>query len=301
MATISDRLPHVPADIPGHRRSFALLSSAKASEVTRAVIFVHGFMGMARSTWSNFLALIDDDTTASRWWETSDLYFYQYFWDSIFRQVAVNAVDLQPFVEAIFPQPNREIFTAHGISLRETFEYQELFLVGHSEGGLLIRKLILNAATNDTQVQEFVFDQAVRSTCREPEALGILKAQLRLFAPAIGGAAISGVLGVVCNLSIVSVTLPFAAAKIAMRPESTSVTNARTDTLFYAGKLKMPCFRAHILWAKKDHVILSERYTGDVQCSNLRYPTNHVNVCKPNQHYLVPIQFVEQGVVNGKC
>lgn len=69
------RFPHVWSTIPGFKRSIAYLSSANASEVDRAIIFIHGFSGSARATWSDFLSLVDDKQV-SRWWETSDLYFF---------------------------------------------------------------------------------------------------------------------------------------------------------------------------------------------------------------------------------
>src|SRR5262245_48170101 len=111
------RFPHVHSRIPGYPRSVALLSAANQPDVTGAVIFVHGFSGAARSTWTDFFSLIDDPQT-NAWWETRDIYFYHYWWNSVFQQVPMNAFDLRRFVKAIFPSPPRELFEAAEVSLR---------------------------------------------------------------------------------------------------------------------------------------------------------------------------------------
>ncbi len=150
------RLRHVWTPIPDYKQSFALLSSADASDIQRAVVFVHGFSGKAASTWIDFLSLVDDDSFASRWWETADLFFYHYYWDSIFQRIGYNSDKLFDFLERVFPAPPRELFETAEISLRPAFQYNELMLVGHSEGGLLLRKVILEAANRDSRLEAYL-------------------------------------------------------------------------------------------------------------------------------------------------
>ena len=71
----------------------------------RAVVFVHGFNGSARGTWTDFLSLVDDSQACGSWWEAADLYFYHYEWDSVFRQLTNNALKIFKFIEEIFPEP----------------------------------------------------------------------------------------------------------------------------------------------------------------------------------------------------
>jgi len=78
------RYPHLRADVPDHPNSFALLSTASAKDVKRAVFFVHGYIGGARSTWADFVSLVDDDWYSTNWRQSADLFFYEYFWSSVF-------------------------------------------------------------------------------------------------------------------------------------------------------------------------------------------------------------------------
>ena len=135
--------------------------------------------------------------------KTIDLYFFDYHWASIPRQVSENTRILRDFVETIWPNPQRPLQTFFGELKRGDFSYEELTFVGHSEGGLLVRKLILNAAKIDERLEKYKFE-ANKIASVEPPPEGILKAELRLFAQAIAGESLSGILGVIATLPIVS-------------------------------------------------------------------------------------------------
>jgi pimeloyl-ACP methyl ester carboxylesterase len=290
---------HLRSDIPGFKDSFALISTAKAAEVDRAVVFVHGFNGSARATWADFISLIDTIDPRS-WWDRSDIYFFHYRWASIFRQVSRNALSLLSFLETIFPQPPPEVFRSPDVSLRPQHKYKYLTLVGHSEGGLLSRKVILEVAGNDDRLETYR-RSPTRVNDPEPQPEGIEVADLRLFAPAIAGEALTGILGIISGSSIVAPLLKVSAAKTSMASPSSPIVTTRQNTEYYSEFLSMPCFRAHILWADNDEVVLSEKYLRDKSCKNLRPLTDHSSVCKPSLLYLLPVHFVEKGVVDGKC
>src|SRR6476660_8696027 len=104
MPPLPPRFGHRRSLIPGYPKSVALLSIANQQDVTGAVVFVHGYSGAARNTWTDFISLIDDPQT-SEWWITRDVYFYNYTWNSVFRDISSNADALLVFLRTVFPQP----------------------------------------------------------------------------------------------------------------------------------------------------------------------------------------------------
>jgi len=296
----TERIGHILLPFPGFDKSFALLSEAKADYVNRAVIFVHGFSGSARGTFTDFLSLVDSDLAATRWWETADLFFYHYQWDSIFRKVSENRIGVTNFIESIVPSPPKALFNVAGNDIRASILYEEVFLVGHSEGGLILRSIILDAADADERLEDFKLNR-IYKPMNEPEPIGLEIARLRLFAPAIGGESVSGLLGIICNLPFISVIPAAAGAKTTMQPQSTTVAATRSGTEQYSDYLKMPCFRAHILWASKDHIVTPEKYRRDIEYKQSPADTTHTSVCKPTGSYILPISFVENGATSGKA
>ncbi|HEX7359596.1 MAG TPA: hypothetical protein VF283_03805 [Bryobacteraceae bacterium] len=295
------RRGHVFASVPGWKRSFALLSEAAADEVTRAVVFVHGYSGKARSTWTDFLSLVDDDRIAGLWWETSDLFFYDYFWRSMFRRVGENALDLFHFVHDVFPKPPQALFDGGGTSIRRDFSYRELTLVGHSEGGVLIRKIILHAADRNAPLVAWRRTPEASRPAVLPKPDGILVANVRLFAPALGGEALAGMMGVIASLPIISSALHASAAKLDLAPGATAITSARRYTDEWSKAVDLECFKAHIVWAAHDFVVDPEKYLDDLQCTRSPKGTDHASVCKPTRQYPFPVTFVERGVEYDKC
>jgi len=186
------------------------------------------------------------------------------------------------------------------MSLRPGFEYKELTLVGHSEGGLIVRKVILDVADADMRLDLYLRNRLV-TPMKEPDPEGIEVAKLRLFAPALGGEAMTGLAGIITHSAIIAPFLHASPAKSGLSETSSSVTTPRSSTDRYTDHLAMECFRAHILWADNDAIVNGERYRRDPECSNYPPGTNHVTVCKPNRSYQRPLTFVEKGVVNGKC
>ncbi|MGA8491931.1 MAG: hypothetical protein WB711_16005, partial [Terriglobales bacterium] len=162
---------------------------ATGVEASVAVIFVHGFYGHPEKTWLQFQTLMDGVESSGMfpWWRTYDSYFYSY--DSK-RQIGSNTSDLLDFIDAVFPSPSWNKIGANGIE-DLVRRYDSLVLVGHSEGGVLIRSAILR------RIQ--INDQAGDAPLPYD---GILDAHLRLFAPALWGALISGWKGVLLRSPI---------------------------------------------------------------------------------------------------
>ena len=296
---MSDRANHSYVMLAKHRKSFALLSECDPDTVGRATIFVHGFNGSADKTWTDFLSLVDKEEASSQWWERSDLYFLDYQWASVFSQPVKNTLNLYSFIRQIFPRPSKALPAANPFR-DANFQYHELVLVGHSQGGLLIRKAILEAAQKDKRIGDFMRESRYRKV-PEPECSGLLSAKLRLFAPALGGEMLSGLFGIACSLPVVADFLAVSAARKGMNPVSASVTETRRQTDRYAELLTLEGFRAHIVWAEKDQIVNEEKYVEDLQCPNFPPGSNHSSLCKPSLSYTLPLNFVEKGVDGDEC
>jgi hypothetical protein len=180
------------------------------------------------------------------------------------------------------------------------FRYRELVLVGHSEGGLLLRKAVLEAAQREPTLQAFLEENRDRNAA-PPLPSGMLMARMRLFAPALGGEMLTGLWGIAASLPVISNVLVSSAAKRGMSPSSAAVTEARRQTDRYAANVLFDCFRAHILWAEHDLFIIGEKYERDKQSLNFPTGTTHASICKPTPKYLLPLGFVELGVEHRAC
>src|SRR5467141_1852685 len=128
--------------------SYALISDAV--DVDTAVIFVHGFLGTPEGTWLNFPDAIcsQRDPNYLRW-SKCDVFFFSY--RSFRDDITESAQALLKFIRAVFPQPSDSIFkipqrVAGVRALLDVTKgkptYKELVLVGHSEGGIVIRRAV---------------------------------------------------------------------------------------------------------------------------------------------------------------
>jgi hypothetical protein len=124
-----------PKFIDGFGKSHAMLSSATG--VDTAVNLVHGFGGKPTSTWRDFHGLVDEYSPSYTWWATSDMFFYAY--ESLHTPIRRNADLLGDFVELVWGGTWQTNGSCPGSK-----KYKDLILVGHSEGGVIIRRLILN-------------------------------------------------------------------------------------------------------------------------------------------------------------
>ena len=283
---------HFYARIAGHDGACALLTDR--AEMDTAIVFVHGFGGDPTKTWLNFQALVDCSTINPQLWSRSDLYYYRY--SSVLQHIYQNGELLLDFLEVIFPKPAATTLTMARDTVRDGRFYQgtpkpvepprsysELVLVGHSEGGLIIRNAVLTAAKRMGDAQ---LDRVKSSS-----ATSIVRAHVRLFAPALLGARISGPLG--------SLFEGFEFRKIASlsRAYSDMTSEAKLDevksgTEKYAEKWpSLQGFRARVLWGEKDSIVTPGEFSVDVP-DRPAWGRNHETVCKPTHDYLRPLEFV---------
>jgi pimeloyl-ACP methyl ester carboxylesterase len=171
------------------QNSYALISPL--SNVKCAIVFVHGFGGDSHGTWNEFPLMVDDFRPCASYYLDCDLFFFQYYsrseWINASTSRFLNFIDevvLKPdsphfYERSSFVQLNQNIELRSeqrpDISvLSEPRHYEILVLVGHSEGGVVIRNAVLGRFKNSGLFSRFNYTRRL-----------LLSAHLSLFAPAI--------------------------------------------------------------------------------------------------------------------
>lgn len=246
----------------------------------RLVVFVHGFRGRATSTWNKF----PQSGQVGKWWQESDMLFVGY--ESMRENISSVADRLNTRLPHFYPTPFAPAMTVEGIPARDDISspYEELILVGHSLGGLIIRIALADAA------QQWVNSQG---TIRPP----LLSGQTRLFSPASGGFQPAGLLRLFmagAMWEVIEMYLRTSSAYTELQPESPTIvdTKKRTESLFE--KTGFSALQASILWANPDNVVRAAWYATD-RFRDSADGQSHSTVCKPKAEYLRPWQFVEVG------
>lgn len=258
----------------GFGRSFALLSSSVGA--SRAAVFVHGFGGSAHKTWREFgLREADAD-----WAATTDLYFFSY--DSLSAEITASAERLNLFLDAIYPDPTPAFQEALDGALTRSAPYSALTLIGHSLGGVLLRAAMLERVKRARECGETMLE---------------IEGRLRLFAPALAGARLAGLLSLgmrVKGLGSAARALVTASSSFnELQPGSHLISMLCNQTESFAD-LYPNCraLRAQIVWAETDRVAISLGYRCDLTHSRPA-GTRHTTVCKPTASYTAPLLFVE--------
>lgn len=309
--------------IPGPDFKGTYILATDQLPATSAVLFVHGFLGDAHETWVDFHGRIDEENC----WDQTDFYFFQYrsFRDSVNRS-ADRLLDLVALLEkpptAWFAVP--ETRQLGPIDIRdEGTQYQDLVLVGHSLGGVVLREAILRLARiyekklkqlqargtpspqlmDDGERQEdYLHDiAALRGAVTPPDPPLLLKASLRLFAPAIGGARLAGLKGVALRLGGLS---GLAQASLGGSPSYAELQwsqgllpelKQETEDLGRRFPL-LRALRADVLWGEVDDIVVEREYSIDERQGSMK-GKDHVSVCKPTTDYRQPLDLVSRGEV----
>lgn len=196
-------------------------------------VFVHGFGGSPLGTWEDVYL----DMLGHNAWMATDAVFFNY--DS-FRESATSAASkLRQLIESLFP-----VNSVWG------GEYENLILVGHSLGGVVIRRCITFNERSTSPVQ------------------GLRDARLRLLSPAIGGVRLAGWKALIKELPIIStllsIPLKSTPAFTELQPESRLLGDLARHTERFADQLPgQACFRANIAWAVDENVVLETEYFFD--------------------------------------
>ena len=174
----------------------------------------------------------------------------------------------------MFPDPSRLLqdLWPGGADFRHN-PYKKLTLVGHSEGGVVIR---------------LALRELERSTLHDPP-----KCDLVLFAPAIGGVNIPGWRGFAEG--VLGWLFHWSGAYSDLTGDSPLLANLRAETQRLAAE-ESPAdpqspWRSLNIWAERDGVVIRDNYSCDLYKD---YPgTDHVTVCKPTKLRPLPLEIVK--------
>jgi hypothetical protein len=278
---------HFAFSLLNSRGSYALISDREDSD--KAAIFVHGFMGGPASTWVDFQGLVDSGLSGiPSWWQTTDMYFYTY--KSVDGALEFNTSDLKRFVSQIFPAVSAHVFhkirkdsfkkSAPYAFPDNTRSYRKLIFVGHSEGAVIIRKVIINVVRELEESDEV---QHIEDT-------GVLASTLNLFSPAILGFKPSGGLSLLLGLDIPNARSALRAHN-ELQPDSPLLTDLKEATFLLADRYKnIPALRARIGFGRDERIVHIGKYLMDPDIRELT--GTHTSVCKPFSTFLEPFEFV---------
>lgn len=229
------------------------------------IVFVHGFAGDPSKTWRGFPRVIDSDKAYS----DADALFLAY--DSIRSSVRVAAEELLRTIERVYPR-HQGIF---GSSVDLERDYRSLVLVGHSLGGVVIRRAVALS----------------RKAPQNSPVSDLTKADLRLLAPALGGARPAGLLGVAKNagalFSAVLAVSGFSPSYNELTGDGDSLLSLRQQTESWADR--EPGFdatKARVWWAARDNVVTEVEYLHDTVYPSLP-GSDHTSISKPTLHTAV--------------
>jgi pimeloyl-ACP methyl ester carboxylesterase len=287
---------HVP-DLKRHvsyvtDKSYGLLTGE--SEARHVAIFVHGFGGHPFKTWSQVQELIAADDR----WKGTDIYFIGY--DSIRDEVRLSATYLVRIIRQLCPEPPAGIFSVRARErtshLRaDITKYESIDLIGHSLGGVVLRVAVLELLGQGLAAADSDEASEMPSSYFLP-----CNARMRLFAPAQGGARISGLKGMVRHVvgfqTLVDLFRGRSPSFQELEPGSQLLDALREDTNYYADLYpNLRSFRARICWAHHDDIVTSLPFRHDV--SYTMRDTDHLSVCKPSRDFLAPFTFVYAGAL----
>lgn len=260
------------------------------------VVFVHGFLGDPRGTWTHFESLIQEDPDLNE----TDICFYAY---RSRHQVPVLAGDFLDFLlntltvglsvpeKVRMPSGNPNLFRTPARNPSRDEPYENVILVGHSTGALVIREAVrqnMITSINETKGAKPV----------DPWQRAIVNSQLRFFAPAHVGVMSSGKLGLARSLPIISrfTNAYFLSNPLYQNlvPTSPTIKSLQEETEKLWDKYYLPCFRAISLFGEKEEIVFIGKYAHDEE--NLREDGHHhTSICKPTPKFLKPLEFVKHG------
>jgi pimeloyl-ACP methyl ester carboxylesterase len=265
--------------------------------VDTALVFVHGFAGNAVTTWVDFHAQINGTTFASDF-AHCDLFFYEY--DSTGNTVEQSTLHLGRFVDDIVanvtPRTFRMWLSDAGDAIKGTNPrvldalsrgYERIIFVAHSLGGVVVRRLVLNAAEGS--------QHWTRAHSR------ITGSRLILFAPAHFGFRHDLLANLVISSSPV---LQIAAAAFLLTrgkvypdvvQSSETLRGLRTDSESLFSRQKTPAaLQAYVYWGVDEQVVIPGKYEQDSQRKEPN--VDHVRVCKPTADFDLPAKWVRDGL-----
>lgn len=220
------------------------------------------------------------------------MFFYSY--ESLHTPLRRNAELLEDFVESVWHDKWQGTGSSEGNQ-----KYKDLILAGHSEGGVVIRRLILDryqaikltVETANPGIDAVAMKAALKSSL---DSDFVLASYLRLFAPACMGTNFSSWIGFLSSFSF------FVSAITA----SSLVRNELVAESPVLDKLKLGTEQAHTefgeirslytrpMFGVPDQVVYSESYQGEKLLWDKGY--DHFPVCKPDYTHKRALEFIRK-------
>jgi pimeloyl-ACP methyl ester carboxylesterase len=238
-----------------------------------AVIFVHGLMGEAVGTWSNFEGLLLRSSKC----QGCDLIFYKY--NSIEAQTHSSSALLYEYLDELLTTPavivNKDAIL--GERRATDFKYKKVILVAHSLGSIICRQALLEANTAKDDWRGCI--------------------ELVLFAPAHLGA--TDIEDLVTEIaSIFSAKWVVSGAKVRwpvlkdLRKGSDLLNKLASGTREAIEGGKADFLRAKkVVFGEFDRVVVIDNFCGDARLKVFA-GKGHRSVCKPNDTFLDPVKAV---------
>ena len=179
-------------------------------------------------------------------------------------------------MDSVFPSISQSVGTLLGFQ----YKYSHLVLVGHSEGGVVIRAVIAYAGS-----------RWLKGGNRSPA----LDARLSLFAPAHMGFVPTSWLGALVSITGISqlanIAIGFSTPATEMHDKTVLLQLQNTTYELWREHKDVPAFSAHVLFGSNEHVVLRGYYLQDCR-HQPEQGKSHTAVCKPSSSYPRPLGFV---------
>lgn len=282
--------------IPKNDRSYCCLSRVRQADT--AIVFVHGFLGNGIDTWQHFPALVDELSEGVAWWANADLYFWTY--PSAEQTVNQSAFQLREFLVQILPVPSTQLFALAGAPvptdqeyLRQPAEYRHLVLVGHSQGGVVIRQLVVDT------IKQWEFDGTPALSQQDQSTFTglIVNGEVHLFSPPLHGATFSGLPAIIYEIPVTRwlfevMLKAYSPSYGQLKSESAPLKALEEATSRFYSLYKFPALSARIYYAENDQVVSDVVYGVDPPATYIPQQT-HASVCKPRPGYFRPLELIQ--------
>jgi hypothetical protein len=244
-----------------------------------AVIFVHGFSGGPTETWTAFQSMIDSHAEQFPYWKSSDGFFFTY--GDVLSSIDDSADRFNDFLDLVFPSLSQEVLDLLPELATQIRAYESLVLIGHSEGAVVIRAAIANAA------KKFILHGKKKAP--------ILDARVSLFAPAHLGFVPTSWLGAFAALTnileLANIAIAFSTPASEMHDKSLLLQLKEITERLFQVKPEVPALTAHVLFGSDEHVVVRSEYYQDCRHDPER-AKDHRSICKPSADYQRPLGFV---------
>jgi hypothetical protein len=296
-------------------KPLALASISDSANVNTAIVFVHGFSGDPDKTWRNFSLLVNVQPAELDWYSRADLFFYGY--SNFKNTVPFNSQECFKFVRQVFPQldlnhfpvvPTDELgwisrLMQGGVQqVLSSRMYTQLVLVGHSEGGLLLRLGVWEALKNVITGTPGLFSAAgdLAKVCETITSKdSVLRANLCLFSPAHIGVrnSLGNLAKQIARIPLVGdavidlLSIPYPCVTTMTKGDSILEDLNKFTVETWEKYLHISPLRARVLWGGQEPLLDAWNYKWDSPVEHVA-GVGHTRVCKPTEKYLKPLEFV---------